>query len=340
MPTHDQGYKSLFSHAQMVRDLLLGFVPQNWVKDLDFSTLEKYNDSFISDDLNERFDDVIWRIRFRGQWLYVYLIIEFQSKPDAFMAVRLLTYIGLLYQDLIKADETIRKRKRLPPVFPLVLYNGSTSWKAAQSLAELIEPMPEDLQAWQPSLCYKLIEERAYPDEALASLKNLVAILFRLENSKEIDQIARIIATLAPWVQEPENEGLRRAFVEWLNRIFLPARLPGQKIGPMHDLIEVQTMLAERVKEWTRQWKQEGFEKGEKKGREKGIREGRQAGRQEGRQEGRKEGESELLKRLLTKRFGVLPVWVVTKLENASTEQLEVWAERVFDAASLESFFE
>ena len=33
---------------------------------------------------------------------YLYLLIEFQSKVDRFMAVRMLGYVSLLYQDLIR----------------------------------------------------------------------------------------------------------------------------------------------------------------------------------------------------------------------------------------------
>ena len=42
MPTHhDNDYKLLFSHPEMVRDLLLGFVPGDWVQAARFETLER-----------------------------------------------------------------------------------------------------------------------------------------------------------------------------------------------------------------------------------------------------------------------------------------------------------
>lgn len=31
---HDTGYKLLFSHPEMVRDLLLGYVPGEWIRDM------------------------------------------------------------------------------------------------------------------------------------------------------------------------------------------------------------------------------------------------------------------------------------------------------------------
>jgi hypothetical protein len=54
----------------MVADLLRGFVREAWVTQLDWATLEKVNHSFISDDLREREDDVIWRVRWADEWIY------------------------------------------------------------------------------------------------------------------------------------------------------------------------------------------------------------------------------------------------------------------------------
>ena len=55
----------------------------------------------MSEELRPRADDVVWRVRWREHWVYVYLLLEFQSEVDPWMAVRLLVYVGLLYQDLI-----------------------------------------------------------------------------------------------------------------------------------------------------------------------------------------------------------------------------------------------
>lgn len=51
------------------------------------------------------------------------------------------------------------------------------------------------------------------------------------------------------------------------------------------------------------------------------------------------EGESALMNRLLTRRFGPLPKEVQARLATASTRQLEHWADRVLDAASLDEVF-
>ena len=42
-PSHDSFYKQIYSRPEMVRDLLVDFVPEDFVADMDFSTLERLN---------------------------------------------------------------------------------------------------------------------------------------------------------------------------------------------------------------------------------------------------------------------------------------------------------
>ena len=60
MAQQDLGYKRLFAHRQMVADLLVGFVREPWVAEVELDTLERVSGSYVSDDLREREDDVIW----------------------------------------------------------------------------------------------------------------------------------------------------------------------------------------------------------------------------------------------------------------------------------------
>ena len=94
---HDPAYKKLFSQPRLIEDLLTGFVPQPWIAELDFSTLEKCNVHFVTPQLGWRQSDVLWRVQLRGQWLYVLILLEFQSRIDRWMPLRVGVYLGLLY---------------------------------------------------------------------------------------------------------------------------------------------------------------------------------------------------------------------------------------------------
>jgi hypothetical protein len=236
---HDSGYKLLFSHPALVADLLSGFVAEDWVKELDFTTLEKQSGSYVSDDLRPRADDVVWRVRWRDHWLYVYLLLEFQSSSDPFMAVRLLTYVGLLYQDLIRAG-SLTPDGRLPPVAPLVLYNGRPLWTAAVEMTDLIVAPPGGLDRYQPRLRYLLLEESRLSQADSAPVNNLAAALFQLENSRGPEELQQVVERLVEWLQAPEQASLRRAFAVWLRDVLLPARLPGVRIEAVLELSEVR----------------------------------------------------------------------------------------------------
>ncbi|MEJ1964080.1 MAG: Rpn family recombination-promoting nuclease/putative transposase [Gammaproteobacteria bacterium] len=305
MANHDHSYKLLFSHPKMVRDLLEGFVGGPWLDELDFSTLERVSDSYVSDDLRARADDVVWRIRC-GQD-HVYLLVEFQSTVEPFMAVRVLTYVGLLYQDLVRKKES-SSCGRLPAILPIVLHSGSRRWRAAEELAALLDDAPRGIEQYRPQLRYLLIDEGGFDDGELSRQRNLVALLFRIESCRQRSRLEYLVGMLVKWLHGPEHESLRRAFAVWLEKVIL-ARLPDTGAGAV--LWERPTMLSEWLDEWG----------------------------EEMRREARQKGEANLLSRMLQKRFGELPEWVGEHLRNASPDQLEQWGERLMDVTSLRDLF-
>jgi len=296
----------------MVADLLRGFVREDWVEGLDFSTLERVSGSFVTPELRSRESDLVWRVRWgRDRWLYVYLLIEFQSTSDPFMALRMMVYVGLLYQNLIQHRQ-VTASGRLPPVFPLVLYNGAASWGAVREMSELIEDVPGGLERYWPRLRYCLLDEARIADFELESLRNLAAALFRLEKSRGPGDIQRVLTALIEWLREPDLAELRRSFTSWLVGVLIPARVPGAAIPQVADLQEVRSMLAERVMEWTEQWKKEGVE--EALERSRGI-----------------------LLRGLEKRFGPLSEEIRRQVDAiGSMEELTELSFRAGSASSLE----
>ena len=324
MNPDDAGYKLLFSAPEVVRDLVLGFIPDAWLAGLDYSTLEKVPASYVTDDLRRRSDDVVWRVKAGEDWLYLYILIEFQSRVDPFMAVRMLVYVGLLYQDLIRRKE-VKPGQTLPPVLPIVLYNGGKTWTAATDLANLLPKVPGLVAEYLPQLRYLLIDENHYGEAELAGMRNLVAAIIRFEHPADDRDLLRLIDLLNDWLAgQPE---LRRLFALWI-RALLRRRSRNLLVIPqVSDLTELKMTLAEKFDQWAEEYKR------------KGLLEGRQIGLQEGRQEGRQEGETLLLQRQMIRRFGPLPPEVLERIARASVEEIETWGERVLDATSLEGVF-
>jgi flagellar biosynthesis/type III secretory pathway protein FliH len=87
-------------------------------------------------------------------------------------------------------------------------------------------------------------------------------------------------------------------------------------------------MLSQRLEEWAHQYKAEGVLHGIEQGIEQGI------------QQGLVKGESKLLRKLLERKFGPLPLNVADRLNNATEIELEQWGNAVLTENSLDAVFD
>ena len=262
----DPAYKRLFSRPRMVRDLLSGFAARDWSAELDLGSLTPLPASYVSHDLRQRHGDLVWRLRFRDErWLYVVLLLEFQSAVDRSMAVRMLTYTALLYQKLI-AEGVLREHSVLPPVLPVVIYNGRRPWTVPVDVAELIASgRGASLAQYQPSQRYFLLDEGRVGGADLPS-GNLVSALIALETNRDRARAPALLGALIDLLRKQDDEDLTAAFGEWAAQVLLPRRFGRSVTGPLPRLEEVRAMLAETVQEWTAEWVEQGREQGVQQG--------------------------------------------------------------------------
>ena len=182
------------------------------------------------------------------------------------MSVRMLSHVGLLYQDLVRTRQ-LTERGRLPPVLPIVLYNGEPRWDSATDIFDLIENVPGSLARFSPRMRYLLIDEGVYEHAELESLRNLVSVLFQLEKTPAEEMTRALFDRLIEWVSD--NPELQRAFVVFLKRVYFQDRVDVEDIyRQAEDTGEVKDMLSKNVERWIEEWKAEGKAEGEAKLRE------------------------------------------------------------------------
>ncbi len=164
---HDLRYKLLFSHRIIVQRLLEGFIDEPFVRRIDFDTLREEKTNTISDDEQERESDVIWSVRVGETRLYIYILIEFQSTVDPWMPLRFSRYVQRFYDVWEKNHPA---SDGLPPMLPVLLYNGSAEWTAKTSLQEMVHRhiSPKYIL----SLHYLPIIIRGIPRKKLARIHN------------------------------------------------------------------------------------------------------------------------------------------------------------------------
>ena len=324
MNIHDSGYKKLFSNRTIFRQLIETFVNQEWVHSLDFDTCEPLDKSFISEHYKETESDLIYKIQFHDREVYIYILIEFQSTVDPFMALRVLNYITNFYMDFLVNNRGVNK---LPAVFPIVLYNGSTPWRAPVNLSGLIERNPP-LGRFALDFEYFLIAENQYSQEALLKIRNIVSTLFLAESHYDLDVLEAELLNVF------SSEGDRQAvslFLNWFKQLASHGRLESEDYHSLEYIYrteeEVKTMLVTALE----QERERFFQNGLREGKQEGLREGEQKGRIEGKQEGLLEGEQkgeqkgriETAKAMLAKGMEITLISEITNLPEAQLLELK-----------------
>ena len=262
---YDQNYKWLFAFRRMVADLLSACVPGDLLAAADLRGLRKLSAEYVSDELLQRHGDAVWRLPLAGSGVFVLVLLEFQSDNDRWMALRVVIYTGLLYQELIRNRAPEVAAGRLPTVLPVVLYNGTEPWTAVRDVGELIEPAGGWLAPFQPSQRYYLLDvQRAVADELPRG--NLLRAVAGLEQSRSSADLLRTVEALQGWLRGAHAAELRRAFADWVRQMADRLAPRGTVLPRVRTLEDARMTLVERVGEWPKQWLREGREEGREEG--------------------------------------------------------------------------
>jgi len=308
---HDSGYKKLFANRTIFRQLLETFVNEPWVKELDFSQAETLDKSFVADHYKATESDLIYKVRVRGHEAYIYLLLEFQSSVDRFMAVRVAYYILSFYMDYLA---NYKKVEKLPALFPIVVYNGSDKWTAPDDLATLIEA-GADVGPYGVRCRYFQIAENSFSREQLLAIRNLVSTLFLAEAHYDLELLIEEFVHL--FEQESDKQAVA-LLVNWFRQLTAHGRIQPADYAALaqeyHSAQEVRAMLIEAL------------------AKEK------QLIREEGREEGEVLAMRRTIEQILRRKLGEFPPAVDERLRACTLAQLNTLVNPALDAATWEEF--
>jgi predicted transposase/invertase (TIGR01784 family) len=267
---HDYGYKRLFSNVTIFRQLLESFIHEPWVKELDFSTAETVEHSFVSEAYQETESDLIYKLKRNEEDVYIYVLLEFQSTVQRFIGVRILNYITSLYLTMIQSGQV---KEKLPPVFPILLYNGDSKWTAPETVAELVAHH-ELLGDFGIGFKYLKIIENEYTYAQLLQIQNIVSTLFLTENHYNLDQLGHELLE----VFEKEDQTAVSLFLNWFKMLAVDGRIDSTNYRAFEKIythqMEVREMFTTAISEKDKRLIQEGEAKGKAEGLAEGLAEG------------------------------------------------------------------
>ena len=266
----------------MVRGLLTGFLPSESVSDLNLSAMTRQSEGQVTDDGRERHPDRVWEVGLRGVPGSVLVTIEFQSTVDRAMAVRVLVYTAMLYQDRLR-----RSSAELPPVLPIVMYYGAGEWKAEGEVAGLCAAPGAPRAPYQPSQRHCVLDVGRYTGP-LPGGRNWMAELVRLARTPDPEVVAAELRDISARWPEPKYDSLLKAILAWLGQVHFPMHRIEMEVPNLANVREAITMLQQVGMDWSAKLRDEG----------------RVEGRTEGRAEGRAEGQVEVVRRMAARKFG------------------------------------
>lgn len=316
---HDHFFKAMFGHTEVAADFLRHYLMPEVAALLEPNSLRIRKDSFVDPALTEHRSDLLYQVRLRdGGEGYVYVLFEHKSAPEPAIGLDLWRYLARIWEQTRKAGGG----GPLPLILPVVIYHGREPWRLSTEFAGFLAELPPALAAFVPNFRYWLVDLSAYSDEAIRGevVLRVTLLLFKYIFREELrERLPFILGLLADLLTQ-------RSGLDYLETVL-------RYVAGATDRVNRDDLRRALEQTWVR------GEQTMATIAEEWIQEGMQKGLQQGLQQGLSQGETRVVRRLLTRRFGPLPAWVEERLQRADAAQLERWADRVLEAATLEAVF-
>ncbi|MGE0086305.1 MAG: Rpn family recombination-promoting nuclease/putative transposase [Desulfococcaceae bacterium] len=307
---HDRFFQETFSRREIAESFIRHHLPQSLVSQMDFSTLTIVKDSFVDKELREHFSDILYTVQIKENLLYIYLLFEHKSRQERFVSLQILRYMVKIWDQHVKQNP---KTKKLPPVFPMVLYHGRGKWNISEKFEDTVQDEKGLMKAYIPKFCYEIYDISHMPDEQIKG-----------------EVLARIVLLIAKYIFKPDMK----------EKVFETARL-FQEVVNQETALEILEVLLRYVTQATGKFEEGDIRKiiGQTSIREdimqtfidKYINQGMQLGMQQGLQQMAK-----IFLRQMEIRFGGVPEWAEEKIRQADMKRIEEWSIRLLKAERVE----
>ena len=181
---HDKFFKETFSRIDVVSNFLEELVDEKLVNKLDLTTLQIDNNSFIDEELEEHFADILYTCDYAGKGkVRIALLLEHKSYKEDHPHWQLNQYILNVWKSGFK-----QKKEKPIPIIPIVIYHGKKKW-SYEPMRSYFDNLDEDLLRYIPEFDFHLINLNTIPDKQISNFKNkflaISALLFKHSRFKK-----------------------------------------------------------------------------------------------------------------------------------------------------------
>ncbi len=300
MNEHDKLFKEIQSIKENAIDLIESTFPKHVLAQLNLSSMELDNNSYVDKKLKEYYTDLVYNCKTReGSELKISLLFEHKSYKPENEYLQLLRYLVNIwsYQE--------KNREPLTLIIPVIFYHGKEKWET-RPFSEFFSEYSESIHDFIPGFKYILADINAYDDETIQNelfkkeFNRALALIFKYIHNEELllDKLFDIFKELKEYIDNEEEEDRIISFIAYIMKLteITPEKLNDILSRISHrggDVVMTTAMKLREdgILEGFERGIEEGILKGIEQGIEKGIEQGIEQGIEKGIAEGKAEGE-------------------------------------------------
>ncbi len=289
--------------------VLASVLPAKITGGLDLGGLRLEPGNFVDEEMRQRHTDLLFSTRLNGDPVLVYVLVEHQSSPDPLMALRVMDYVTRIWWRHLdvgaESDDPHQPRRTgpgaaartLPPILPVVVYQGRRRWNTPTSMDGLYDATSEQaLGSFLPRHQFVLQDLTSVEVEELLAAPLTPAArlaLAMLRFAPRQEHLAQVLEDFTPDVVELVRTRADQMFAIIMEYAYQVSDTPPAQVrqffedlGPDAQEAYMSTTL--------------------ERGRAEGVAEGVAQGVAQGVAKGRAEGAAVMLSRVLAAQFGPL----------------------------------
>jgi len=274
-------------------------------------------ETFVDQALRASVTDLLLRQRLRGgDEAFVYCLVEHKRTDAATVMPQLLRYLSAIYERLARTH----RDGAIPPVVPIVVYNGVKRWRGPRRFSDVLDATPE-LKRLTVDFGVVLLDIGAEPLDRLSANRTLQGGLLglRVAAAPPAKQAAVVVRAVEALGDDPSTVAL---FLRYFQTV-----APRAAVKAMKRAMRQQTGKERTMQSIADYLESKGYRRGERKGLARGL------------ARGREETLRKVVHQVLLTRFKKVPPSAQAKLANADAATLEGWHQKALTCESVAAVF-
>ncbi len=298
---HDRLFRALSQDPLMADRMIRDLLPAAYTAHFSDRPARPADGTFLDDELRALHSDGLYEVDLlRGTPSTAYVLLEHKSTAERKTRFQIAHYMMALWDRI----ERQRDAQPLPLVIPLVVYHGSGRWNVPTSLPGM-DDAPGELSSLARNLSCVVCNLGDIPFERLSEDALLRAGLGALKLSSAGRMPGEVLRDILESLSSPDgNHLLGQQIWHYVSVVHDLDRAEVDELMPKGESHLKEVIMPTLAETW------------------------------------RAEGVAKMLRIGLERRFGELPPEAEARIDAATSEELEIWGAKAFDAGTLDEVFE